>query len=1101
MKCHRTKRILAGLLLCMLAAVLCLPFGPVLAKAKAETRAEAEESAKGREVRVGFFAFDGYHMQDAEGDRSGYGYDIVQYMAAYSACTFTFTGYEASWREAQDMLEAGKIDMLTSAQMTEERLSRFSFSDRAIGTSSAILTVKAGNNAYIRGDYTHWNGMRIGLIDGNSRNADLAAFAVEHGFSYTGVLYEDVETMLAALDAGSEIDAALTSNLRRTDGEWILAQFAPSPFYAMVRKGDTALLGEVNRAIARMYAAMPNIDSLLMEKYYPAGGGNIAFTSDEQAVIDASLKTPVTVGILAETPPLCYLDKASGEYIGISMELLRLVCENTGLRMAFQPLDLSVNAPVGYLRAGETDLVAGILKVQTFVNDAGLVLSDGIVSDSVVMVGRKGEDFTEAPAEKTLALVLGFQVGNEYVATHFPEHNTVMYDSFKECMDAVAGGEADALIYLRTCASYFLSNPRYESLEIIPAYSMDVVTCAAGVAGEDTPLMSVIDKGLAMITDSRRNAVIMEHTLNHPYEPSFTERLYQYRVALAVIGVLFVFILLSALSFLMQRRRNDRKLMAAYEHAKDAQKLAENANAAKSRFLSRMSHEMRTPLNAIIGYNTISRETLMRAGDGPDCRNAVQKALDCVTKSSVASRQLLTVINDVLDMSAIESGKCKIVHEPFDFRSAVSTLTAMFYSQAKEKGVVFDVRFCAPTEEWFVGDQMRLNQILTNLLSNAVKFTPAGKHIRLTIDEMRQSDDAARIRFTVHDAGIGMSAAFLQNIWNPFEQADSSISRRFGGTGLGLAITKSLVDMMNGDIRVESEPGVGSEFTVELPFARMAQPVRESACDFSNVNVLVVDDDPGACEYLTLLFARYRVRCTAVSSGREALAAIEAGVAKNERYSLCLVDWNMPEMSGAETVRRIRETADPKLPLIVISAYDLSDVMPAARALGVAHFIGKPLFQSTVFDLLSGLYGQRRLPETEQARAQDFGGARVLLVEDNKMNMEIAEALLSSWNLTVDEAWNGAEAVAAFERAPENAYALVFMDVHMPEMNGYQATQAIRRLPRADAAAVPILAMTADVFAEDVAEAIAAGMNAHIGKPIDAAALGELLHKYIGRGH
>ena len=498
MKCRRMNKRLAGLLLCVVLAVGLVPSG-----------AAAAEAA---EVRVGFFAFDGYHMRDADGNMSGYGYDIVQYMAEYSELDFVFEGYEASWNQAQDMLSTGEIDMLTSAQMTEERLSRFSFSDRPIGTSSAILTVKAGNTAYINGDYSHWSGMRIGLIEGNSRNDDLAAFAIEHGFTYKGVLYEDVDAMLAALASGGEIDAALTSNLRRTEGEWILAQFAPSPFYAMVRKGDTALLGEINKAIAKMYAAMPNIDSLLMEKYYLADGGNVAFTAEEQAVISASAAKPVTVGILSETPPLCYLDEATGEYIGISMEVLRLVCENTGLHMEFQPLDLSVNAPVGYLRAGETDLVAGILKVQTFINDTGLVLSDGIVSESVVMVGRKGEDFTENPSEKTLALVLGFQVGNEYVAAHFPEHNTVRYNSFKDCMDAVASGEADALIYLRTCASYFLSNPRYESLEIIPAYSMDVVTCAAGIAGEDTLLMSVVDKGLSMLSDSERNAVIMEPT-------------------------------------------------------------------------------------------------------------------------------------------------------------------------------------------------------------------------------------------------------------------------------------------------------------------------------------------------------------------------------------------------------------------------------------------------------------------------------------------------------------------------------------------------------------------------------------------------------------
>ena len=1082
MKCGNTLKGLAGLMLCLALSLGLVPLS-----------AEAE----GREVRVGFFAFEGYHMQDGEGHRSGYGYDIVQYMAEYCDLEFSFQGYEASWSEAQDMLASGEIDMLTSAQMTEARLEHFDFSDRPIGTSSAILTVRAGSTAYISGDYSHWSGMRIGLIAGNSRNEDLAKFAVEHGFTYTGVIYEDVDAMLAALADGQEIDAALTSNLRRTEGEWILAEFAPSPFYVMVRKGNTALLEEINAALTGLYAAMPKVDALLMEKYYLADGRNIAFTAEEQALIDATVEEPISVGVLAETPPLCYYDETAGEYMGISMEILRLVCENTGLRMEFRPLDLSVNAPVGWLRAGETDLVAGILKVQTFINDTGLVLSNDIVSDSVVMVGRKGEDFTKDPSEKTLALVLGFQVGNEYVAANFPEHKTVMYASFADCMDAVARGEADALIYLRTCATYYLCNPRYEGLEIIPAYSTDVVTCAAGIAGRDTLLMGVIDKGLAMISDSDRNAVIMEYTLLHPYEPSLTESMYKHRVALVIVGVLLLVVIIASAFLVVQRRKSSRTLRQAYEKAKDALALAEKANASKSQFLSRMSHEMRTPLNAIIGYNAISGKALSEAKSESDMKNAAMRALDCVTKSNIASRHLLTVINDVLDMSAIESGKFKISREPFDFRGAISALSLLFFSQAKDKGVSFDVAFDAPMEEWFVGDQMRINQILTNLLSNAVKFTPKGGSVRLAISEARLDDERTAVRFTVSDTGIGMSEAFLNNIWTPFEQADSSISRRFGGTGLGLTITKNLVDMMDGSIRVESREREGSRFQVELPLGRTEQPVREAVYDFSGIRALVVDDDRSTCEYLGLLFERYGVKCVSASCGRDAVAAVGEALSGGEGYSLCLIDWNMPEMSGAETVSRIREAVGPALPIIVISAYDLSEVMPAAERLGVNAFIEKPLFQSTVFDMLVNITDHSRAPRPERKSSLDFGGLRVLLAEDNKMNMEIAQAMLSSWGLQVDEAWNGLEAVEKFAASPVGSYRAILMDVHMPEMDGYQATQEIRRAARPDAGTVPIIAMTADVFAEDVAEAMAAGMNAHVGKPIDTAALGELLKKYI----
>lgn len=526
-----------------------------------------------------------------------------------------------------------------------------------------------------------------------------------------------------------------------------------------------------------------------------------------------------------------------------------------------------------------------------------------------------------------------------------------------------------------------------------------------------------------------------------------------------------------------------------------ARREAEASNA-KSSFMSRMSHEIRTPLNAVIGYNVIAKGELSAAHDEAQRRLAEMRVMDCLTKSDIASKHLLTIINDVLDMSAIESGKIKVAHERFNFRSLITSLSTIFYSQAKTKGVNFEVIFDTLTEEWFTGDQMRTNQFLTNLLSNAIKFTPEGGSVKLHISQPEAMSNASHIHFEISDTGIGMTEEYLERIWAPFEQADSSISRRYGGTGLGLTITKNLVDLMNGNITVESELGKGTTFRVDLTFERTEQPSVNKVYDFSGINALVVDDDSCTCEYISQLFVRCGAHCHAVSSGEEAISAFKKSVGSNMPYTVCLVDWRMPKMDGIETIKRLRELFVKDIPIIVITAYDLTEISETAAEVGVDMFVEKPLFQSSLFDLLANISGKIVPEKFEMNSKFDLNGTHVLLAEDNTMNMEIAKRILQSAGVTVDSAWNGKEAVEAFEKAPCGTYSAILMDVHMPIMDGHTATKAIRNSLHPDAKTVPIIAMTADAFAENVAQALEAGMNDHISKPIDINVLFDTIKKH-----
>ncbi len=554
--------------------------------------------------------------------------------------------------------------------------------------------------------------------------------------------------------------------------------------------------------------------------------------------------------------------------------------------------------------------------------------------------------------------------------------------------------------------------------------------------------------------------------------------------------------------YLALQNEEAKRLAEARRHSEEltvALHAAERADLAKSQFLAKMSHEIRTPLNAVIGYNTIARSEMSGSFTEEERRQVDMKVLDCLTKSDVASRHLLTIINDVLDMSAIESGKLKVEHAPFDFRSLITSLTVMFFSQARSKGVDFKVEFEKPTEEWLVGDQMRINQILTNLLSNAVKFTPEGGKVTLSVRQLSVDERSIGFRFVVTDTGIGMTPEYLEHIWTPFEQAEASISRRFGGTGLGLSITKNLVELMNGSINVASRSGAGSRFTVDLTLERTEQPDSSSAYDFSHINALVVDDDASTCDYIKLLFDRCGASCATVTSGEAAVEEFALAKKQGRAYNVCLVDWRMSGMDGIETITRIRQIADRRLPAVVVTAYDFSEVSAHAKSLGIDRFVSKPLFQSSLFDLLANLSGNQAPADVKQSSGIDFAGARVLLAEDNNMNMEVARRILSTAGLETDSAWNGREAVEVFKASRPGTYKAVLMDVHMPEANGYQATRMIRACGHPDAAAVPIIAMTADAFAEDVAEARAAGMNDHVSKPIDVDNLFQVLSQYIRR--
>ena len=594
--------------------------------------------------------------------------------------------------------------------------------------------------------------------------------------------------------------------------------------------------------------------------------------------------------------------------------------------------------------------------------------------------------------------------------------------------------------------------------------------CFAVGQKDDYRLLAILNKGVNSVKQDYVDVAVKNHTNFSIGKLSLFQTLRR-NPAILVFMMTMLAALIILVIYIYQRRQKEKMEVAknieleqsieevrkANAAAKDALEVAKQASESKGNFLSNMSHEIRTPLNAIIGYLTIAK----------DVESDQSKISHCIDNCDVASRHLLQIINDILDMSSIKSGKLKIAHEDFDLKKEITDITTIFYQNAKAKNVEFETQVDGVTQEWLVGDQLRLNQILMNLLSNAVKFTPEQGRIQLKIQQMNEDDKRVYIQFSVSDTGIGMSQEYMSRIFHPFEQENAGTAKKFGGSGLGLSITNNLIKMMGGTISVDSKQNEGTTFTVTLFFDKSQNNHVHSVrhADYSHVRVLVVDDKADECTY---------------------------------SYDLCIIDWNMPEMNGCEVTKRIREELGSDLPIIIATAYDVTAFESEAKASGVNKVIAKPLFQSTLLDLLVSTFGEYDpAASSDQAKEKiDMSGVRILLAEDNAMNMEIAVTMLEKTGICVDQARDGKEALDIFSASEPGTYDMILMDVQMPVMDGYEATKQIRKSTHPEAKTIPIIAMTANAFAEDVAEALSNGMNAHIAKPINYDKMFELLKKY-----
>lgn len=1040
-------------------------------------------SAEKKIIRVGYMDFQNFIYEEPDGTYSGYGVEYLEKIANYTDWEYEYVF--DTWENQLKNLESGKIDLICHAQKTPDREEEYVFSQYDVGSESSILYVQSDDERYYFNDFEKFDGMRVALLKGSMQNQDFADYARQHGFSYTSREYDTQEECFAALDK-NEVDGVAIGMLEcRTDYRAV-ARFGTNPLYFMAQKENQDLMNEMNNALGQILISNPTFGTDLYTSYYGMKNTarTIAFTREEKDYIEQSGAIPVA--FLPNRSPYSYTDE-NGEPQGITVDVLKLLEEKSGLEFRYDFLPTGMWA-VDYLENHPDSLVAGVqVDNPQFLTEEYLV-SDKILTADIALAGKKGEKYNpdDSQSNYTLAISKSYVALQTYIENNYKQFKIILCQDSRECLLKVQKGEADFAAQNIDVMTPLLQDPHYDDLAVIPTFFMEEHSGIVCCDGQDRQLlMNILNKCIASLTENELSQITVKHTINNGYEMNWKDVLYKYRYFLSTIVLLLVLVFALMYILSVQRNRSMIRIQEKNKQLSDAVLQADHANQAKSRFLAHMSHEIRTPLNAIVGLTTIARYH----------KEETEKTEEYLDKIEQSSKMLLNIVNDVLDLSAIESEKLQLNHASFNIKEILKNVAAIYTPQCRQKGVRFQLSITGIIHERLVGDGMRLNQILLNLVSNAFKFTPRGGTIKLTVREVERRDKQAFFRIVVEDNGEGISKQAQERLFEPFEQEKGDTSAQYSGSGLGLSITKNLLEMMHGTISCKSEKGKGTSFQIAIPIEIDSQEEHEQ--DYRNIQALVVDDDKDTREYMSILLDRIGMAYTIARSGEMAMDILEETKEKQGRFDICFVDWKLSDVTGAVVSKKIRELFSKDTTIVIASACNVEEIQKEATAAGADLILTKPVFQSTIFNLLTKLYREKCIKSGPAKGHYDFGGKRVLLAEDTQLNAEITTELLQMVNVQVVHAVNGKEVLELFLQSEPGTYEAILMDIQMPEMDGYEATQAIRSSAHPEARTIPIFAITANAFTEDVSKALNAGMNGHIAKPIEIEVLYATLYKAV----
>ena len=1066
---------------CVMLSLLLLLSAVLPVKAAAET-------ASAKVVRVGSFE-DTFNYVNEKGARKGYGYELLETLSGYTGWQFEYV--TCDWSDCFEKLKNGEIDIIGGISYTEDRTQEMLFSDEPMGVEKYYLYADLSRADISASDFKTLNGKKIGVLMGTEPEVMLAEWEEKYGLKTEHVNIsnnEDEKQKLANHEKACFV--SLEESFWAERGISTITRVGESGIYYAINKNRPDIKEELDDAMRALDEAVPFYTADLYKRYFSMDYTPI-LTGEEKAWLRKH--GAIRMGFLASDSGVSTFDPATGEFTGVITDYIQFAADCLGNQeLEFQLVGYdSKEAELDALKSGEIDMIFHCDQNPNLAEEYHFACTNTTWTSNLMAVTNK-QHFNENNVNR-IAVPQNKLSLKKYLAFYYPQWEIVDCDTQEDAARLVKDGQADCFVTGISSENKYSKKYSFYSVPLVNP----VRSCFAVNSGNRS-LLSILNKTIkAMPVNMLAGALAMykssarKVTLSDFIKDNFFKVMLISSIAVAVV-------LLTILMLLQKARKAEA---AARKAASDTQELnaklqvavekAESANRAKSTFLSNMSHDIRTPMNAIIGFTTLALSNI----DDTD------RVKDYLGKTLASSNHLLSLINDVLDMSRIESGKIYLEEVEVNLSDVLHDLKTIVSGQIFAKQLELYMDVMDVTDEDVYCDKTRLNQILLNLLSNAIKFTPAGGTVSVRVRQLAgKVRGCGQYEFRIKDNGIGMSQEFAQKIFEPFERERTSTVSRIQGTGLGMAITKNIVDMMGGTIEVQTAQGKGTEFTVCVPMrAQTEQRPVEKITELEGLKALVVDDDFNTCDSVTKMLVKVGMRAEWTLSGKEAVLRARQSIEMSDVYHAYIIDWRLPDMNGIEVTRQIRSLHDDT-PIIILTAYDWSDIEVEAKAAGVTAFCSKPMFMSDLRETLMSALGQkpadavqRLLPE----KNADFKGKHILLVEDNALNREIAQEILREYGFLVDSAENGAVAVEKVSTAAPGSYDLVLMDVQMPIMDGYTATRKIRALDDPTRAKLPILAMTANAFDEDRRNALESGMNGFLSKPIVIDDLMQELHKIL----
>ena len=1049
--------------------------------------------AKGTEaktVQVGWFE-DSYNITGENGERSGYGYEYQQAVAAYTGWNYDYV--KAGWSDLLKQMEKGKLDLMSGVSYTKERAKKMLFSELPMGEERYYLYADVSNTDISVSNLQTLNDKRVGLLDGSIHATQFYEWEREHDLHLKYVSITGLEDAMDKLK-NHEIDCVVSAETPQLvdAGLSAITVTGGSDIYFVVNKNRPDIKEELDNAMRKIQNDKPFYADELYQRYLSAIS-NPAVSVEEKEWLEKH--GTIRIGWLNNDAGISEFNTKSGEMSGVLIDYIKVATDclsNQTLQFDIVGFD-SQKEQMQALKDGKIDMIFHFGQNPYAAEKNGFVLSNTVLSVNMSAVMSK-KNFDEN-AQNSVAIEKGNLLFKWYISYNYPKWKVVEYDSVNEAQKAVRNGEADCFLVESGQLSKYAEDKKLYSV-----YLTQQGNTSFAVRRDNTILLSILNKTLQTMPSSVLNGALSAYDSSLEkvtVKDFFRENILV--ISAAFIAV-FLFILLVILSSLQKARKAETKAKEAASQSMELNKQlqenhqelemallrAESANAAKTTFLNNMSHDIRTPMNAIIGFTSLAASHV----DNKD------KVKEYLSKISTSSEHLLSLINDILDMSRIESGKVKISENPLHLPDLLHDIRTIVQPNISSKQLDFLIDTVDVRDENIIADKLRLTQILLNILSNGIKFNKIGGTISLRIKQMKSAPTGyGNYQFIIRDTGIGMKPEFQKHIFESFSREETSTVSGIQGTGLGMAITKNIVDMMGGNISVKSEEGQGSEFTVDLTFKLSGEAKSyEKIEHLQGLKVLVADDDTDTCLSISSMLTEIGMRSEWTVSGKEAVIRAKHSMEIGDEFYAYIIDWLMPDMNGIETVRRIRRVIGDSQPIIILTAYDWSDVEEEAREAGVTAFCEKPLFMSQLRDLLANPGAHTVTPKKKQ---YNYKGKRILLVEDNELNMEIARTILEDAGFLTDTADDGEAAVEKMEQASPGDYDLILMDIQMPMMNGYEAAKRIRALKDPEIASIPIIAMTANAFEEDREKSFEAGMNGYLAKPVSVEKLMNTINEVI----